>query len=402
MKSQTMSDNVSCATGLLERPRYFPRQLITPAEMTQEQDYFRQKMRLHNRMLHGWGVVCGALVCEVPEPDDNGNGSSKPWHVKVKPGYVLGPYGDEIVIDCEHEIDLRSHGLDGVTGEPPEQAPDPWCCDVTIKRDPEQPLYIAVKYKECMTRPVRVQPVGCGCDDTQCEYSRWRDGYEIGILDECPPSHQQTPPELVFEAESPGCPKCPECPDDPWVVLAKVTVAEDGAIESIEICECHRLVFAFGNHWWLCEHCDHDGPQAPSDPDIVPRPIEPGLEIDGETRRRPWPLAQGSDHTITIVGLERPVTADPELRFVSAVTGGSDGIEAAVIEFERDKILAKFSIKPDAALGLWNGQVEVDGRPLRKLKKIIKVEKRGNRAPGIKKTKKKGKLAKKKKKKNNT
>ncbi len=29
----------------MERPRYFPRQLITPVEMTLEQTYFRDKLR---------------------------------------------------------------------------------------------------------------------------------------------------------------------------------------------------------------------------------------------------------------------------------------------------------------------------------------------------------------------
>ncbi len=56
--------DMNCLTGsgLLERVRYFPRQMITPADLTQAQDYMRAKLRRHNRMLHGWGVVCG---CEV-------------------------------------------------------------------------------------------------------------------------------------------------------------------------------------------------------------------------------------------------------------------------------------------------------------------------------------------------
>src|SRR6266545_4007546 len=52
--------------GVLERPRYFPRQLITPDEPTLEAAYFRDRLRRHNIYLHGWGVVCGALVCVVP------------------------------------------------------------------------------------------------------------------------------------------------------------------------------------------------------------------------------------------------------------------------------------------------------------------------------------------------
>src|SRR5882672_3777892 len=72
----------------LERTRFFARQLVGPTDLTQDQIYFREKMKRHNRMLHGWGVVCGACVTK-------GQGKCE---VIVQSGYVLGPYGDEIVI----------------------------------------------------------------------------------------------------------------------------------------------------------------------------------------------------------------------------------------------------------------------------------------------------------------
>ena len=37
----------------LERTRFFPRQLVTPDDLTQDQIYFRDTHRRHNRMLHG-------------------------------------------------------------------------------------------------------------------------------------------------------------------------------------------------------------------------------------------------------------------------------------------------------------------------------------------------------------
>lgn len=252
MKYKTMNDALTCVKGPLECIRYFPGQLITAAEMAQEQDYFRQKLRLHNRLLHGWGVVCGAMVCAVSETDENNGIKPKPWHVMVKPGYILGPYGDEIVIDCTHEVDLRTSGLSGVTDEACEQALDPWCSEVSVKRETGL-LYIAVKYKQTLTRPVRVQPVGCGCE-TQCEYSRCRDGYEICILDECPENHRDPLPDVSHEALFGGPnPPCPECPADPWVVLAEVEVNEDGTIQRIDNCSCRRVVISFANKWWHCQ-----------------------------------------------------------------------------------------------------------------------------------------------------
>ena len=70
-----------CQEGVLERPRYFPGQLMTPEEMILEQNYFRDKMRRHNRLLHGWGVVCGAVVCRAVIPTSNGPARS----IRCKP-----------------------------------------------------------------------------------------------------------------------------------------------------------------------------------------------------------------------------------------------------------------------------------------------------------------------------
>jgi hypothetical protein len=74
MKTDTICADMSCDRNMAERPRYYARQLITSDDLTLEQDYFRNRMRLHNRMLHGWGVVCGAQVCLVPQTMNNANG----------------------------------------------------------------------------------------------------------------------------------------------------------------------------------------------------------------------------------------------------------------------------------------------------------------------------------------
>ena len=71
---------VLCGTAL-ERVRYFPRQLITADDMRAEQEFILNKMRRHNRFLHGWGVVCGCKV--VPMPTDQ-----HPWQVQVCPGWL--------------------------------------------------------------------------------------------------------------------------------------------------------------------------------------------------------------------------------------------------------------------------------------------------------------------------
>ncbi len=45
-----------------ERSRFFTGQVLTADDLQREQDYHRDKARLHNRFLHGWGVVAGLMV----------------------------------------------------------------------------------------------------------------------------------------------------------------------------------------------------------------------------------------------------------------------------------------------------------------------------------------------------
>lgn len=252
MKTATICHEIPCDQSVAERPRYFPRQLITPDDLNLEQDYFRSRLRWHNRMLHGWGVVCGARVCGVPKSKENG-ASSEPWKVLIKPGYILGPYGDEIIIDCARTFDLRTRGVTGITGETCVDVIDPWCSEV-VQRPEGNTLYVAVKYREIATRPVRVQPVGCGCDDAACENSRLVDGYEIGALTYCPDSHQK--PTGMDDLTKGAIPDCPPCPDEPWVVLAKVTLDADGNISEIHNCDCRRLVVSHAVEWRKCSESE--------------------------------------------------------------------------------------------------------------------------------------------------
>ena len=51
-----------------KRLNYFYGQMLGAADFRAEQQYFREKLKLHNRCLHGYGVVCGLRV--VPEPTE--------------------------------------------------------------------------------------------------------------------------------------------------------------------------------------------------------------------------------------------------------------------------------------------------------------------------------------------
>jgi hypothetical protein len=223
----------------LERVRYFPRQLITADDLTQEQDYLRAKLRRHNRLLHGWGVVCG---CEVVPGGE--------WSVTVGPGYVLAPTGDEILIPGPVTVDLRAQDVDGNAAGSCSGVLDPWCSPIRGDRAAGVDVYVAVGYDECMSRPVRVQGAGCGCDDGGCEHSRVRDGYAIRVLteEELPAFYRPMPSPPA----GPACPRPCDCADDEWVVLAKVRLEQQIDADDIDNTTYRRLVAGYGGQWARC------------------------------------------------------------------------------------------------------------------------------------------------------
>lgn len=208
-------DNFLCActeSNGLERPRYFPRQLLTADDMRAEQDYFREKQRRHNRLLHGWGVVCGLEV--VPDAE------AGPLAVSICPGYALGPFGDEIYVPEPAKLDLTYCARPPAEPCKPKNAVPPPADGASI--------LVMIQYAECKTRPMRTLPAGCGCDETACEYSRIRDGFEIRCALAPPPPSKVPPAPLsicVIEQKMKSVlPKCLPCESEPWVVLATVTL----------------------------------------------------------------------------------------------------------------------------------------------------------------------------------
>ena len=227
--SATHGLKCACCDGTLERVRYFPRQLLTADDMRAEQEYAREKFRRHNRYLHGWGVVCGCTVEPITDASS--------WQVRVCPGYAVGPQGDEIWIDQCIDVDLK-------TGPLEQPCSVRWPCPPVGEmpggsRDQLITVYVAARYAECASRPVKVHPAGCGCDETGCEYSRTRDSFEIKVLWKLPKSHEaaraddtewcNTVKQRAAEIRRHlfPVPPCPECVEEPWVVLAAVTFPRD-------------------------------------------------------------------------------------------------------------------------------------------------------------------------------
>ncbi len=80
------------------RPRFFAGQLLTDEDLGLLNNYIVEKGKLHNRYLHGWGVVCGMEV--VCNPCDK--------LLTVKSGYALSPCGEDIIVCQDTPVDICS------------------------------------------------------------------------------------------------------------------------------------------------------------------------------------------------------------------------------------------------------------------------------------------------------
>src|SRR5581483_3583101 len=147
-------------TGLecLDRTRFFAGQLLSEADLNNDQSYWLAKNRLHNRYLHGWGVVCGLqVVC----------GDCDGW-VTIKTGYAIDPCGNDIVVCAEQPFNVAKAiqacctPVKTTNCSPPRSAPPPNCQDV------DQQWCITIQYDEEPTRavaplrPSTSQTCGCG------------------------------------------------------------------------------------------------------------------------------------------------------------------------------------------------------------------------------------------------
>ncbi len=171
----------------LDRTRFFAGQLLTEGDLNNEQSYWLAKSRLHNRYLHGWGVVCGMqVVCS--ECDG--------W-VTVKTGYAVDPCGNDIIVctdtpfnvvqaiqDCCKAIQQPAPNC-----SPLRYTPSPVCKDVVQK------WCIAIQYQEQPSRLVTPlvaassQPSTCGCG---CGSSNSKNGKNGSANGCCSGSSTQT------------------------------------------------------------------------------------------------------------------------------------------------------------------------------------------------------------------
>lgn len=183
-----------------ERVKYFYGQLLGVREFQSEQSYFREKHRLHNRYLHGYGVVCGLAVswcrhprgpCDEPEPETphepepvqqaQAQSTSALVHqphrveppqmpdkpcIEIDCGLALDCQGNEIVVPWPTQVDLI----------------DALGCDAGKHFVDGKVAYVSLCYVERPIEPVRpLSADSCGGLLPDCVPSRLRDDFCVRV-----------------------------------------------------------------------------------------------------------------------------------------------------------------------------------------------------------------------------
>jgi hypothetical protein len=98
--------DAGCGLPLSERNRYFDGKFMSARDFRADPDYLLDRHRLHQRLLHGWGVVCGLRVRPHPRKE------CRPRWVVVTSGIAIDCCGRELVLakDTPFELPLPASG----------------------------------------------------------------------------------------------------------------------------------------------------------------------------------------------------------------------------------------------------------------------------------------------------
>jgi hypothetical protein len=196
--------------------RYFYGQLLDVHHFELEQSYFNQKRWLLNRLVTGYGVVCG-LDVQLGE-----DGRS----VVVLPGVAVDKWGREIVVP------RRSEPV-ALAGAEPGRPPDP---GTSYPCDDGDWVHVCVCFHECPVDPAPV--LACDCETTErCAPGATRESYCVTVREGRAPAIDPdcAAPDVIsggrinHQALAIRVTRgCPVPPPDPCVPLASVRLPAPG------------------------------------------------------------------------------------------------------------------------------------------------------------------------------
>jgi len=178
-------------------PRYFYGQRLDVRHFEGEQDYFKRKLWLLNRLVHGYGVVCGLDV----QPSDDRKG------VVVMPGVALDRQGHEIVVPCRSESVAipvnESRPYEPRPYEPKDSEPPKYKETEGAERygyqeeSPDDYVQILLCFHTCDADPEPVLAGGCD-SPSPCAAGSTRERYRITVREgKAPPIRFDNAPDLL-------------------------------------------------------------------------------------------------------------------------------------------------------------------------------------------------------------
>jgi hypothetical protein len=211
-----MNNNTAgqCAAGVktFVRNRYFYGKLLDVLHFELEQDYFNAKRFLINRLVLGYGVVCG-LDVEV---------GSDGLSVVVQPGVAIDKWGREIVVPGK----CKPLPLPAPSDTPPTDACDDENC-----------YHLLLCYHECQSDPAPA--LGGDCDQNAvCSPGAIREKYDLCFVKgklpdvsmDCSVADLISGSKINYAAlANYVSAPCAPCPDDPCIPLANVVVPAKGS-----------------------------------------------------------------------------------------------------------------------------------------------------------------------------
>jgi|ERR1044071_1771822 hypothetical protein len=222
---QSISHEMKTRNGIqtFVRNRYFYGKLLDVFHFEQEQDYLNGKRWLLNRLISGYGVLCGLDV----QPAQKGQA------VVVTPGIALDRGGREIIVPRDSEpIDI-----------PQREKPKPYEHS-SGNCEPEDYVHLCICFQQCESDPTPVLVDDCG-QATSCSASSIQERYKLIIRDCKAPEINLDcgVPDFIFNGRLnyhalvervTRC--CPDLPNDLCIPLADIRLPEgDDPIQTSDI-----------------------------------------------------------------------------------------------------------------------------------------------------------------------
>ncbi|MCP4654019.1 MAG: hypothetical protein GY856_01235 [bacterium] len=169
----------------IHRNRYFTGKFMSERDFATDPEYFLSRHRLHHRLFHGWGIVCGLDVVDHPREECRDR-----W-VEVLPGIAVDGRGREVVFEEAAAVEVLP------------------CPDDDSGIAPSGSFVVVARYAEEEVEPVPALYAEGTADPKLREANRLRELARIEVLP-------------VAEVGDPAAGEGSASPPPEWVALALV------------------------------------------------------------------------------------------------------------------------------------------------------------------------------------